>query len=201
MDTNKLKIAFGSSDFANDGRFDNEHDIELLLTLSSVLSKYNQYENDIFQESKNVIDIFCLQELYQIALRLSLEEEGSFDMRIGSYLFIIKELEIDFKIMIALAGKDYFDSDFYDKDDEENSELNILKYLIDDNYGKVIRFLKRDFSSNQELLELIIKDFSIFDTYKELKDGDTSFEDFFDYPEIMRLYEWADGGFCLSGEA
>jgi hypothetical protein len=201
MDTNKLKIAFGSSNFANDGRFDNEHDIELLLTLSSVLSKYNQYENDIFQEYQELIDIFCLQELYQIALRISLDEDNDeVDSRAGNYFVILREIEMNFNLTVALARKDFFVSDFYDEDEEDN-DTNLIKYLIAENYDRVIKLLKKDYSSNEELLEFIIKDFSIFNTYEELKNGDSSFEDFFDYPEIMRLHAWADGGFCLSGEA
>lgn len=195
-----IQDVFDKTDFENNTMFDDEYNIDYLFDLQTILDNYNDYKYDIFNESKKFIDLCCLQEIYQIALRLSLDEDGDVDMRIRSYICMLKEYEIDFKLIEKLAWADSFIDDFSNEEDKD-SDINILKFLINNNYDKVIRFLKRGFKTNQELLEFIIKGFNIYSTYNELKYENISIDELIDYPEIMRLYTWADGGFDISGES
>ncbi|MBV5279258.1 MAG: hypothetical protein J0647_09580 [Campylobacteraceae bacterium] len=74
-------------------------------------------------------------------------------------------------------------------------------YLIDQNYYRVSTILVRHYADNQKLLESIIEPFPIYAEYQKALTDIETLEDFLDYPEAMKLYEWADGGFDISGEA
>ena len=164
------------------------------------IAQEKKYKDDLYKECHEMIDLFCLQEMKEIAYAVSEYEEHSLEDSIWDYLHILSELEIDFNIFVLLAGEDYYSSDFY-TDDFENSQKNILWYLIDKNYYRTSRFLIRYYGDNQKLLETIIEPFPIYNEYQKALTEIQTLEDYFDYPEVIKLYEWSEAGFDIYGEA
>ncbi len=159
------------------------------------------YPDDIYTECRYMLNIFCLQEIKEIAYMISEDLEHDISTSVGDYLFMLQELEIDIKLFTLLAGEDFFKSDYYEYGNEDDVNIQLLTYLINENYYNISQIIIKDYANNQKLLESIIEPYSIYTTYqKALKDID-SLEDCFDYPEVMRLYTWADGGFDISGES
>jgi len=158
-----------------------------------------QYKDDIYKECNILIDIFCMQQIREVAYALSEESEVYIDGKLCDYETIIDKLEVDFNLFVLRAGEDYISSDFY-IDDSEESKRAIINFLIDENYHKVVRVLEQHYKNNQKLLENLMEDFWIYPRYQEAISEIQSIEDMFDYPEIVKIHEWAEGGFSISGE-
>ncbi len=178
---------------------DLQTNIPWLINQQNILMLNEQYKDDMYKECNILIDIFCIQQMREVAYSLSKESEVSIEEKLFDYVTILDELEIDFYLFALLAGEDYFGSDFY-TDDFEDSKNAIIHYLIDENYYKVTKVLLNHYKDNQVLLKNIIEDFFIYSRYEEAVSEIETLEDMFDYPDIVELYEWADSGFDISGE-
>jgi len=159
------------------------------------------YPDDIYAECRYMLNIFCLQEIREIAYAISEDFEHDISTSVGNYLFMLQELEIDIKLFTLLAGEIFFKSDYYEYGDEDDINTQLLTYLITENYYNISQIIIKDYGDNQKLLESIITPYSIYTTYQKALEDIDSVEDCFDYPEIMRLHAWADGGFDISGES
>ncbi|RLA84854.1 MAG: hypothetical protein DRG78_00010 [Epsilonproteobacteria bacterium] len=148
-----------------------------------------------------MLNIFCLQEIKEIAYAISEDFEHNIEVSVGDYIFILEELDINMNMFGILAGKEFFTSGYYEEGDEDEVNMQVITYLITENYYKIIKSLESHYKNNQQLLESIIIDLDIYTTYQNALEDIGSLEDCFDYPEIMKLYAWADGGFCISGES
>jgi hypothetical protein len=175
---------------------DLHYDMNWLGIHQIIIMENKKDKDDFYQECKELIDIFCLQEMKEIAYAISEDGEHSIEDSVLDYLHILSVLGIDFNLFVLLAGKDYYSSNLY-TDDFESSQKHILWYLINNNYYRTSRFLIRHYGDNQKLLETIIEPFDIYDEYQNALEY---IEAFSDYPEVTRLYEWAENGFDISGE-
>lgn len=176
------------------------YDLDWLVQYQAIIAEEKKYKDDLFEDSNILIDLFCLQEIKEVAFAVSRYDEHNIEESIADYLRILDDLEIDFNLFILLAGEDFYSSDFY-QDYEESSPHYILLYLIDQNYYRVSTILVRHYADNQKLLESIIEPFPIYAEYQKALTDIETLEDYFDYPEVVKLYEWAVSGFDISGEA
>ncbi len=142
-----------------------------------------------------MLNIFCLQEMREVAYSVSEDFEHDIELSVGDYLFILQELDIDVNIFKTMV-----DSEFY-KSDEDGANSQLLTYLINQNYYHVSKKLINHYKNYQQLLESIIKDFDIYATYQDALENIENLEDCLDYSEILKLYSWADSGFDISGES
>lgn len=176
---------------------DNKSIYNLLKIVNSEIYK----PKNSFPECFLALDLICILELKDVARSVYEEENPNLDFNIYDYyLDLIRLLEIDFKFFIILAGEDFFKSDEYDYDGENIGEEQVLKYLIYENYEKVARRLRLHYNDTYILLCEIIKDKDFYERFLEVVDSLETLEDCFDNTEIMKLYQWADGGFHFSGE-
>ena len=167
-----------------------------------IVNQNKQYSDDFYKECNELIDLFCLQLLREISYTFSEEIEYDIWSKIWDFISIIDSNGIDFNLFVLLAGEDYIKSDDYifENYDCEERQLNILSYLIHINYNKITNILISHYGNEQKLLLNTIEDFNISDRYEEAIAEIQSLEDMFDYPEIVKIYEWAEGGFSISGE-
>ena len=173
--------------------------IPWLTNHQNILMLNKQYKDDMYKECNILIDMFCMQQIREVAYALSEESEVYIEDKLCDYETIIDELEIDFNLFVLIAGEDYFASDFY-TDNFEESKRAIIHFLIDENYHKVVRILEKHYSDSQVMLENLIEDFWIYPRYQEAISEIETLEDMFDYPEIVKIYEWARSGFSIDGE-
>lgn len=157
--------------------------------------------DDSYRSCLYMLNIFCLQEIREIAYAISENIECDMEISVGDYLFILEELDINMNIFSILVDKEFFTSGYYEEGDVDEVNAQLLTYLINENYHRILKSLINHYKNNQQLLESIIKDFDIYTTYQDALEDIGSLEDCFDYPEIMRLYAWADGGFDISGDS
>ncbi len=136
----------------------------------------------------------------EIAFSVSEYLEVDIQDKMDYYMSILYDQELDFNLFVLLAGESYFSSDFY-TDDFENSQYAIIQYLIDENYDGVTQVLINHYQDNQRLLEGIIEYFPIYLTYQKVISQIETLENYFDYPEVVKVFEWATNGFSISGEA
>lgn len=167
-----------------------------------IVNQNKQYSDNLYKECNELIDLFCLQLLREISYTFSEESEFDIRDRIWDFISIIDSNGIDFNLVVLLAGEDYIKSDYYlfENDDCEERQLNVLFYLLNINYDKIINILISHYGNEQKLLLNTIEDFNIYDRYQEAIVEIQSLEDMFDYPEIVKIHEWAEGGFSISGE-
>lgn len=164
----------------------------------NILLENVTYKDDIYLENNQLIDILCLFELSEIAYIIFDESDVNIEDRLGDYLTIINDFEIDFYKFILLGGEDFITSDYHSDFYEEN-DRNLFNYLIHNRYDNVVKVLKQHYSSNQTMLESIIKDTPMYSDYQSAIENIDSFEDVFDYVEIMKLTEWSENGFPIYG--
>lgn len=69
------------------------------------------------------------------------------------------------------------------------------------NYDKVRRGLEQHYKDAHILWLELIEDQYFHGSYLHAVENIESYEDYFDYVESMKLYEWASAGFSWSGEA
>ena len=173
--------------------------IPWLTNHQNILMLNKQYKDNMYKECNILIDMFCMQQIREVAYALSEESEVYIEDKLCDYETIIDELEVDFNLFVLRAGEDYISSDFY-TDDFEESKRAIINFLIDENYHKVVRVLEQHYKNNQKLLESLIEDFWIYPRYQEAISEIQSIEDMFDYPEIVKIHGWSESGFSIDGE-
>lgn len=164
-----------------------------------ILLRDKKYENDLYQDCRLVIDIFCINEIASIPLCIYEESEYDMNENLYDYFTMISELEIDIKLFILLAGESFFESDFYEYTGEL-SEEQVLKYLIHENYDKNCSILTNSYKNNYTMFKDIIKNLYFYDNYLEAISQAESMEDCLDYPDILKLMSWADSGFKIREE-
>jgi hypothetical protein len=164
-----------------------------------ILLRDKKYENDLYQDCRLVIDIFCINEMASIPLCIYEESEYDINENLYDYFTMISELEIDIKLFILLAGESFFESDFYEYTGEL-SEEQVLKYLIHENYNKNCSILTNSYKNNYSMFKDIVKNLYFYDNYLEAMSQSESMEDCLDYPDILKLMAWADSGFEMTGE-
>lgn len=164
-----------------------------------ILLRDKKYENDLYQDCRLVIDIFCINEMASIPLCIYEESEYDINENLYDYFTMISELEIDIKLFILLAGESFFESDFYEYTGEL-SEEQVLKYLIHENYNKNCFILTNSYKNNYTMFKDIIKNLYFYNNYLEAMSQAESMEDCLDYPDILKLMSWADSGFRMREE-
>lgn len=164
-----------------------------------IVTQNKQYNEDMYKGCNILIDLFCLQQMKEVAFAIT--EDYDYDIRtsIYCYLDIVKELEIDFNLFVLMAGEDYINSDYYNVDFEdcEENQINILYYLLKINYYKIVQILTTHYKDKQKLLLTIIEPF--FQNYEIIAREIETLEDMFDYPEVVKMHTWASDGFDISG--
>jgi len=189
---NNIDEAFLKSDLQYDKFWLQSHHYIVLLN--------KQYNDDLYKDCHILIDMFCLQQMKEVAFVIA--EDYEYDVRssIYCYLYIIKELGIDFNLFVLIAGEDYINSDYsiYDFDDLEENQINIMLYLLNKNYQKTVKILKTYYKDEQKLLLTIIEPF--FSTYEKIAQEIETLEDMFDYPEVVKMHSWASDGFDITGD-
>lgn len=167
-----------------------------------IITQNKTYNEDIFKECHILIDLFCLQQMKEVAYAISEDYHIDINVSIGDYLFIISKLGIDFNLFILLAGEKYITSDYYTGafEDCEENQVNILYYLININYYNIVNMLRSHYKDDQKLLLTILESLDIHTGYQRAVQEIETLEDMFDYPEVVKLYEWANSGFDINGE-
>lgn len=172
-------------------------DIELLYKQLEIINNEKFSFNSIYIQCYSLLDLIVILELKDIALNVYEQQEAKLDANITNcYLKLIEELEIDFKLFILLAGEDFLMSDYY----EYNGNLGyeqVIKYLIDKQYEKILKELKLYYKDSQTLLIELIKDQYFSNNYLKAIQNLENYKDNFDYVEIMKVYHWANTGFSL----
>lgn len=202
MEAEESEVQTDISHFSYDEIEKALHNIDLKIAVTSLMMQLHIIENRkaSADECEYILNILCLLHLKYIANSVYDEEPELGTMIYWDYLEFIKELEVDFKHFIIIAGNDFFKSDFYEYDGE-SGENQVLTYLIHKEYSRVIRFLKSHYGDAQTMLNEVIRDQYFYDDYVKAVHSIITLEDYFDEVESVKLYTWADGGFDISGEA
>ncbi len=176
-----------------------DSDIDLLYEQLQIVNSQKNDSSNFYAQCLSALDLISILEIKNIALSIYEEREAQLDINIYTYLNLIEEFEIDFKLFILLAGEEFLTSEYYEYDGDLGYE-QVLKYLISKHYNKVVKKLKLYYKDSQAILIELIRDQYCYNSYLEVVENIDSLEDAFDYVEIMKLYQWADTGFSISGE-
>lgn len=172
-------------------------DIELLYEQLKIVNNEEYSFNRIYIQCYSLLDLIVILELKNIALNVYENQETKLDINISDYyLKLIVELEIDFKLFILLAGEDFLMSDYY----EYNGDLGyeqVIKYLINKQYEKVLKKLKLYYKDSQTLLIELIKEQYFYNSYLKAIQNLEIYKNNSDYTEVMKLYQWSNTGFNL----
>lgn len=168
----------------------------------NIVSQNKQYADDMYKDCNVLIDLFCLQQMKEIAF--AIVEDNDYDIResLYDYVYIIRQLEIDFNYFVLLSGEDYINSDYYnvDYEDCEENKINILNYLLKINYNKIVQVLTNYYKDEQKLLMTIIEPFHIFETYQTAIQEVETLEDYMETDvEVIKIHAWANDGFDITG--
>lgn len=166
-----------------------------------ILNQFKTYSDNIFKECNELIDLFCIQAIREIAHCLLEESDFEIESFIWRCISTIDDLEIDFNLFVLLGGEKYLNSDSYELESAcEQNQYNILSYFIDENYSNVVRLLLKHYKDNQSLLLNVIDDMPYKDSYVKAVSEIETLEDMCDNANVVRTFEWAENGFSLYGE-
>lgn len=166
------------------------------------INQERQYTDDLYKKCYQLIDLFCLQQLKEIAYKMS--EDGIVDIepRLYDYLAVIDYYKVDFNFFVLLAGEKYIRSNSYDPDIEDDDEKKayLLYYLISEQYSTVLQYLMQHYVNEQKFLLNILESLGIDEEYRRAIREITTLEDMFDHPDTVQLHEWASNGFDITGD-
>ena len=179
---------------------DLDYDDNFIKNNQKIINQYKQYDNDIFKESNELIDLFCIQLLREIPNsfihRFNFYIEGT----LSFFLNIIDELKIDFTFFVVISGEEYLNSDFYDLESEsEDKKINILNYLLNKNYNNIVKLLINHYETSENLLLNILENTPYKKQYFNLIHNDYYSREF-EYTDLMKIRQWEDEGFPMYGE-
>ncbi len=166
-----------------------------------IINQYKRYDNNLYKNCSELIDLFCIQILREIVYCFSEEIEFDLENMIYKFLWIINTLEIDFNLFILLCGEEYINSDMYEyTDDFETNQFNIIMYIIYKNFTDILSILKKHYINDDNLLLNILDGMEFKDRYLEVIENIIDFEDIYDYVDVVKLYQWKEDGFPICGE-
>ena len=168
-----------------------------------IIQQEKKYEDNLYKECRILIDLFCLQQIKEVAYAISENIEVDIRQSINCYSYVVNLLEIDFNLFILLAGEEYVESEYNEgfyEDYCEDNRYNVLYFLLINSYQDILRYLMRYYKDEQKLLLPVIEPFYIYDEYRRGLQEIETLEDMFDHPEVVRLHDWARNGFDINGD-
>lgn len=177
-----------------------DYDMDLLYKQLQIVNSQKNETFNFYTQCLSVLDLISILEIKNIALSIYEGKKFKNSINTYTYLELIKDFEIDFKLFILLAGEEFLTSEYYEYDGKLGYE-QVLEYLIFKHYNNVVKKLMLYYKDSQNVLLEIIKDLYFYNIYFETINNVDKIEDCFDSNEIIKLSQWANTGFNINGKA
>ena len=180
---------------------DLEYDKFWLQNNQYVLNQYKTYDDNLYKDANELLDLFCIQILRNNVYCFSEESDFNIEAKIYDFRYIITDLQFDFNLFVLLSGEDYINSDYYaNYEDYETNQYNIIYYLISIRFYDVLLILKKHYGDSDKLLLNLLDGLNYKERYLECLSEIETFEDMFDNVDVVKLHQWKEDGFNMNGE-